>query len=84
MTRLAPARTSAAGEPSDAQKAAYESLVRDHACRICGEAHPFTCPYIKRATMRSGTGEFVNIELRDEFYRDYVSQIPHGPEDIET
>lgn len=73
----APGPTSGA---SDEQRKAYDSLP---ICRICGERHTFLCPYVSRVTL-DAKGEFRVIELRSNFYRDYIDQIPHGPEDIET
>jgi hypothetical protein len=69
--------------PSDAQRAAFEQLQKSHPCRVCGEAHPFTCPYIARATLNR-EGSIVTLELRDEFFRDYVRQIPHSAADMEV
>jgi hypothetical protein len=68
---------------SDAQRKAFDDLQKLHPCRVCGEAHPFTCPYVSRATLNR-EGSFVTIELRDEFFRDYLRQIPHTAADMEV
>lgn len=67
-------------EPTPEQQNAYNAIP---ICRVCAERHPFICPYIRKVVL-DAKGDFRVIDLRDEFFSDYLPEVPHGPADLEV